>query len=200
MKVFAYYRISPTPRKNSPEENQKISVQSYCEDKEIEIVKEFTDLLVSGSEMSRPEFNKMLSELNSVDGIIIFDVSRFGRDAKEAVPLFMNILNMDKKITLVKNSKTLDYSQNSQMSIWELLVPVIEFFQAEEYIKNLHIKQKIGIQRKIKVSGSWGPKKKIVDWKKYDYYIEMGVPKIAIAKMMDISQKTLYRRLAERKK
>lgn len=196
--LFAYYRISPTPRKNSPELNQKKAVREYCEENNISIEEEFTDLLVSGSEMNRPEFNKMISKLPEVQGIIIFDVSRFGRDVKEAVPLFMNILNQKKVIILVKNNKILDYRIDSTMSIWEMLVPIIEFFQAEEYIKNLHIRQKIGIKRKIEESGTWGPKKKLVDWKRYDQYRELGVPKTAIAKMLGVSVKTLYRRLSER--
>jgi len=81
-----------------------------------------------------------------------------------------------------------------------MLVPIIEFFQAEEYIKNLHIRQKIGIKRKIEETGTWGPKKKEVDWKRYDHYRYLGVPKTAISKMFGISVKTLYRRLQECKK
>ena len=81
-----------------------------------------------------------------------------------------------------------------------MLVPIIEFFQAEDYIKNFHIRQKIGIKRKIEESGSWGPKKKTVDWKRYDQYRELKVPKTAIARMLGISVKTLDRRLEEREK
>ncbi|UYP44764.1 hypothetical protein NEF87_001049 [Candidatus Lokiarchaeum ossiferum] len=139
MKVFAYYRISPNPRKNTPENNQINEIESYSLQKNIEIVKEYKDLLVSGKIINQKGFNEMLSNLSKVDGNIIYDVSRFGRNAKEAIPLFINILSMKKAIKFVKDNKTLDYSDSSDMSIWEMLVPIIELFQAEEYIKNLHI-------------------------------------------------------------
>ena len=61
-------------KKDLQSEEMQHAVESIMtgevEDKDIEIAKSFTDLLVSGCEMSRPEFNKMLSELNLVDGII----------------------------------------------------------------------------------------------------------------------------------
>ena len=194
-KLFAYYRISPTPRKNSPEKNQILFVREYSEKNDIEIVEEFKDILISGTTMDRMQFNNMLQRLNEVDGIIIFDVSRFGRDVKEAIPLFLNILNQNKSITLVKNNKTLDYSPDSNMSIWDLLVPVIEFFQSEEYVKNMKIRQKKGIERFIEEKGKWGPNVKKLDLKKYSNYRIDGLNKSSVCILLKISRSTLYRRL-----
>jgi len=198
MKIFAYYRISPNPRKNDPIQNQKQAISDYILDKDFEIVNEFEDIHMSGSDMNRPAFQDMLSQLKKVDGIIIYDVSRFGRNAKEAIPLFLGILNQQKTITLVKNDKTLDFRGDSEMSIYELLLPIIECFQAEEYIKNLHIKQKLGIERYIAKNKRWGRKKIEINWKKFDKMKEFGIPNTSIAKMFGIARSTLIRRINEK--
>ena len=112
-RLFAYIRISPNPRKNSPEMNQKIEIQRYCESNNIIIVKEFCDLQISGKSLKREEFQKMLNRLDEVDGIVIFDVTRFARNVNEGIPLFLQILNQKKEIHLVKNNKILDYSNEN---------------------------------------------------------------------------------------
>lgn len=197
IKCFAYYRISPNPRKNSPEENQISEIRKYAVEKSLEIIGEYKDILVSGTEMNRPQFNDMLNSLQKVKGIIIYDVSRFGRNAKEAIPLFMDLLNKGIKIYLVKNNICLDYSQGSKMSIWDMLLPIIEFFQAEEYVKNLHKRQKIGINRYIEKNGKWGRNSKKVKWSKYVEWRMKGLNKSAACVLLEISTNTLYRRFRD---
>lgn len=223
--VFAYYRISPNPRKNSPELNQKKKIKEYCDTNPFIIINEFQDLLISGKDMDRPQFQLMLSQLSTVDGIIIYDVSRFARNSKEGIPLFLNILSQGKCIVLVKNNKILDYSKGSDMSSWEMLVPIIEMFQAEEYLTELHKKELIGIKRLVEKRGgeliekdgkrkiigckwgasiTWGydpnTKKKLTKdqfLKKYNELIEKKISKRGISRMLDLDINTLYKRLKE---
>ncbi|MFA5731584.1 MAG: recombinase family protein [Acidithiobacillus sp.] len=225
--LFAYYRISPNPRKNSPEMNQKKKVREYCTTNPYTIVKEFQDLLISGKDMNRPQFQLMISELPSVDGIIIYDVSRFARNSKDGIPIFLNILSQGKCIVLVKNNKMLDYSKGSDMSSWEMLVPIIEMFQAEEYLTELHKRELIGIERLIEKRGgkivvengirkvigakwgasiTWGydpnTKKQLTKEqfiKKYNEFIEKKISKRGISRMLDMDINTIYKRLKELK-
>lgn len=223
--LFAYYRISPNPRKNSPEMNQKKKVREYCQTNPYKIVNEFEDLQISGKDMNRPNFQAMLSQLSKVDGIIIYDVSRFARNSKEGIPIFLNILSQGKCIVLVKNNKLLDYSKGSDMSSWEMLVPIIEMFQAEEYITELHKREIIGIERCVEKRGgkiviengvrkvigakwgasiTWGydpntkkPLTKDQFIKKYTEFIEKKISKRGISRILNIDINTMYKRLKE---
>ena len=195
-RLFAYIRISPNPRKNSPELNQKIEIQRYCSSNNIIIKKQFSDLQISGKSLKREEFQKMLNRLDEVDGIVIFDVTRFARNVNEGIPLFLQILNQKKEIHLVKNNKILDYS-NENYSTWDLLVPIIEFFQGEEYLKNLHIRQAIGIKRYKDKNGRWGKREYFFNKEKYIELKFLNTKNRIIAKELGISERTLYRRVKE---
>ena len=206
-KLFAYYRLSKTDRKKDVIENQKNAVNEFLKQvPDHKIINEYQDIFQSGYDMERPNFRKMISAIHTVDGIIMYDVSRFGRNAMDTIPIFMNILSSEKRIILVRNRKILDYSKDSGLSIWEMLVPLIELFQAQEYLTNLKKRQKIGIERYRK-NHKWGRPKK---WgngkdksdfiKAYRRYAEMGIAKTSIAKLLEININTLYRRLRELKR
>ena len=206
-KLFAYYRLSKTDRKKDVIENQKNAVNEFLKQlPDHKIIDEYQDIFVSGYDMKRPSFRKMVAEIDKADGIIMYDISRFGRNAMDSIPIFMNLLSSEKRIILVKNRKILDYSKDSGLSIWEMLVPLIELFQAQEYLTNLKKRQKIGIER-YREKHKWGrPKKWGENMNKSDFikaytkYAEMGIAKTSIAKLLEININTLYRRLRELKR
>jgi len=206
-RLFSYYRLSKTDRKKDVIENQKNAIRDFLKQMpNYQVENEYMDVFQSGYDMKRPNFREMISAMHKVDGIIMYDVSRFGRNAMDAIPLFMNLLSNEKCIILVKNRKILDYAKDSGLSIWEMLVPLIELFQAQEYLTNLKKRQKIGIER-YREKHKWGrPKKWGENMNKSDFikaytkYAEMGIAKTSIAKLLEININTLYRRLRELKR
>lgn len=207
-RLFAYYRLSRTPREKDVINNQRVAVRKWIDvHPNYEIVEEFEDIYISGYETDRPEFLRMLSQINEVDGLILYDVSRFGRHVMNTVPKFMDLLSRGKCIILVKNNIVLDYKEGEGASIWDMLIPVIEMFQAEEYLTNMKKRQRLGIERyREQHGGRWGRPK---SWGKYNnrtlskkefikIFINLtnyGAPKTVIARMLSMDIHTLYRRL-----
>ena len=90
--AYAYYRLS-NEEKHSDESgsiaNQRQIVRAYCERHGYVVVNEYIDDGYSGANFNRPGFRQMLCDLQArdkkkVDLVITKDLSRLGRDMREA--------------------------------------------------------------------------------------------------------------------
>lgn len=86
MKVAIYCRVS-TEKQNV--DNQEISCKRYCESNNHEIFKVYKDV-ISGTLISRPEFNKMLEDMRNYkfEAIIVTKIDRIGRSLQHLLSLF----------------------------------------------------------------------------------------------------------------
>lgn len=89
-KIFGYCRIST---KSQDIERQVRNILTKYP--EVEIIKE----IYTGTEISRPEFQKLLKKLQPGDTIVFDSVSRMSRNAAEGVELYIELF--EKGITLV---------------------------------------------------------------------------------------------------
>ena len=87
MKLFAYCRVSTLDQaeKNSIE-NQRIAIKRFCKG-DHRIQDWFIDNGISATAEVRPAFEKMLSRLEEVEGIICHRMDRLGRDVMDLVGL-----------------------------------------------------------------------------------------------------------------
>jgi len=87
--VGAYYRVSTRDKEQNPEMQKKV-VEDYCEHKNIQIVKEYTDDGVSGSKASRPAWDELLADMRDgkFEGIVCYKMDRIGRSFTHLVKLF----------------------------------------------------------------------------------------------------------------
>ena len=62
--------------------NQRSLLRDYARNHDITILEEFVDDGISGLTFNRPDFNRMMENINNktIDTIIVKDLSRFGRD------------------------------------------------------------------------------------------------------------------------
>ena len=86
---FSYLRLSREEAQageSSSITNQRRIIANYCEQNNITLLGEFVDDGWSGSNFERPGFQQMMRELDSktVNTIITKDLSRLGRDMREA--------------------------------------------------------------------------------------------------------------------
>jgi DNA invertase Pin-like site-specific DNA recombinase len=82
LRAVGYVRVS---LEEEHPENQVIAIQEYCKREGIELVQVFQDVGVSGAipALKRPGFRQMLDfcKQNNIRVIIVYDVTRLGRDA-----------------------------------------------------------------------------------------------------------------------
>jgi DNA invertase Pin-like site-specific DNA recombinase len=87
--AFAYLRLSNEEAQggeSSSITNQRMMVENYCKQNSITLVREFADDGYSGGNFNRPGFKEMLRQLEQgkADLVITKDLSRLGRDMREA--------------------------------------------------------------------------------------------------------------------
>lgn len=77
MKVAIYVRVSTDKQEV---DNQLIQLRDYSKKSDYEVVKEYVDI-ISGKEVSRPEYDKMFTDAHKklFDLVLFWDLSRFSR-------------------------------------------------------------------------------------------------------------------------
>jgi putative DNA-invertase from lambdoid prophage Rac len=78
--VGVYARVSTADKDQTPE-NQLIRLREYCKFRNWEW-HEYVDY-ASGSDSSRPELNRLMTDLVRLDGVIVLRLDRFGRSVND---------------------------------------------------------------------------------------------------------------------
>lgn len=193
--AFSYIRVSTNKQKDAnTQENQERAIKEFAECNDIEIRKEFKDLGASGATRDRKDFMKMLKELNAVDGIIVYDDDRLARDWDLSIDLMRYMREKNKKLFIARKNKIIDFNAQKE----EELLSVISGWVAEQERQKMKGRQRQGITRHIEKYGTWGRAKIKVNWKWYDALKAKGLSNNAISKVMEMDNRTLKARLAER--
>lgn len=113
----AYYRVSSDKKEDGYSiETQSAFIHHYCELHGIKIVKKYEDFGFTGTNIYRPDFQKMLNDLLSknihADAVIVYDLSRFSRDLTDA-NLIEDKLN-ENNIQIISVSENIDSSSNGK--------------------------------------------------------------------------------------
>ena len=80
MRVALYARVSTRDKDQTPE-NQLIRLRDYCRLRGWDAV-EYVDY-ASGADSNRPELNKLMHDLPTLNGVIVLRVDRFGRSVPD---------------------------------------------------------------------------------------------------------------------
>jgi len=193
---FAYCRESINLE--SGIEIQKELINKYCSLTDKKIIKWFIDNDSSAYEF-RPKYDQMMSQILSVQaqvaGIICANLSRFGRSTTETLMAYNNLKNAGKQLILVKEN--IDGTTPAGKAMLGMLA-VFNDFEHDVILE----RTKAGIEHAKKYGTKSGKPMhrpiKEINWKKFDEYKKMGVSINSIAKILQISRKTLYRRIDER--
>ncbi|AAY80023.1 recombinase family protein [Sulfolobus acidocaldarius] len=113
MKALGYARVSVEDERI---ENQIAEISAYAKNNGIELMKIFTDVGVSGSKpaLEREGFKSLMqaSELLDVKTIVIYDLTRLGRDLFDLVTTYKTLLEKGYNVLFVKHPE-LNVTQSS---------------------------------------------------------------------------------------
>lgn len=193
-KLFAYYRVSTKDQADKgTEENQEQSINDFLTGKDVNVVCTFFDPL-SGADNDRPQYKEMMSRLHEVAGICVYDPDRLSRDFETGLKFMFDLKHQGKKLYVSRTGTITDFSKDEDQ-----LIHAIKAWVSEQERKKIKARQADGIKRYIAKEKRWGPRRKEVNWKHYDEYRGYGISHASIAKMMDMSPATLWRRIKSRK-
>ncbi len=121
--------------------NQRQIIQTYAKVNDITIAYEYVDDGYSGSNFERPEFKKMIQDLEEgkFSTIIVKDLSRFGRDYIESGKYLQKVFP-EKGVRFISVNDSYD-SDNADMSDTHLILPIRNFIN-DSYCRDISMKVK----------------------------------------------------------
>ena len=187
MTIYLYARVS------TDDQNVEQQVQALSDAHKFDVA---VSEKFSGSSLERPEFTKLRSQLVAGDTVIVYDISRLGRNTA-AVLEFVEEAKSKGVAVRIDNLGSVDVCSTAGFMILTVLAGVAQM-QREEMLE----KQKIGIDR-AKAEGKYKGKQQTEETKKkLDEavgYLSSGLTQEKAAKAAGISRATLARHIRSMK-
>jgi DNA invertase Pin-like site-specific DNA recombinase len=195
--VFAYLRVSTDAQDVA---NQKHGVVRYCIDKKL-LEPVFVEDTISGKTDWRDrQLGKMIRGAGEGDVIVVSEVSRLARSTLQVLEIGRECIERGVHLHVAKNGIVFDDTMQSKIVAVVLgLVAEIErdFISsrtkealAKRKAEGMKLGRPVGASKNLKLD-------KHAD--KIDGYLEKGINKVAIAKLLDVSPNTLYEWLKVRR-
>lgn len=176
--VFGYGRVS-TKDQNSARQREALQNKCnvYFEDK------------LSGRNMDRPEFQKMIEQLRPGDSVMVVSIDRLGRNLKELVELSSKLKDMG--VNIVALNQGIDTSSKMGQLFYNFMA-----LMSEMELMFIQERQREGIEL-AKQNGKYKgrPLKKLDDWEQLSK--EVAENKLSVERacqLLKISRSTFYRR------
>ncbi len=134
--VDGYVRLSRDDNKSrySSIENQKKIIEQFAKDNHMTVRCIYEDDGYSGYSFDRPDFKKMLAQLDSINVIIAKDLSRIGRHNAKVLLFLEEMEEMGKRIILIDDNYDSFYSDDDILGI--------KTWDNERHVKNTSKKVK----------------------------------------------------------
>ena len=190
MTNFAYLRVSTTKQDT---ENQKLSVLDYCNSHGLVPVEYIEDTSSGKLHWKERPIGDILQRANPNDHIIVAEVSRLGRSTLQVLEILEYAATQNVSIHIAKNNITMDGSIQSTITVTILGLAA----QIEREFISARTKEALA-QRKAKGIKLGRPKGQALTLKldtqrdEVIQYLQKGVSKSSIAKIVECSPATLY--------
>ncbi len=192
---FAYCRESVDLK--SGIEIQKEKIKKFCELTDKKITNWFIDNDASAYKY-RPNYEKMMRtviDAPACQGIICTSLSRFGRSTADVLIAHRTIKDLGKEIILIDSN--IDSNSTAGKAMLGMLA-VFADFERDTIRERLESGKKYANAHGTKSGKPTHRPARIIDWKVYDKYKELGLSIPAIAKLFGLSKKTMYEKVKMR--
>lgn len=134
--IDGYVRLSRDDNKRnySSIENQKLIIQKYAEENNMIVRHIYEDDGISGYSFNRPDFQKMMANLDTIDVIIAKDLSRIGRHNAKVLLFLEEMEEQGKRVILIDDNYDSLYSDDDIIGI--------KTWDNERHVKNTSRKVK----------------------------------------------------------
>ena len=186
-RVALYARVSTCNGHQDPE-MQLAELREYANRRGWEIAGEYTDHGVSGSKESRPELNRLMSDVHRrrFDAVLVWKIDRFGRSLKHLVNALADLGACG--VAFISLRDNLDLSTPSGRLMFQIIGAMAEFERAL-----IQERVKAGL-RNAKAKGKrLGRPRRIVDSSRVTHLRAAGASWRAISREMGVGLATLYR-------
>ncbi len=197
MTNFAYLRVSTDDR---DETNQKLGVLEYCNSTGITPLTFVEDTVTGKKSWKARRIGQILQEADAGDRIIVSEVSRIARSTLQVLEMLQEAAEKEISVHIAKNRMIMDGSMQATIiaTVLGLAAQIEREFIAARTKEALAVRKAKGLP----LGRPKGPaetlkldehKDQIVE------YLQKGVSKRSIARILDCSHSTLYEWLKRRK-
>lgn len=189
--IYGYIRVS-TDKQTL--ENQEFEIKNFCEKESIQIDKWVMETISGTKDFEKRKLGKVLKRLKQDDILICSEISRLGRNLLQIMTILNICMKKGIQVWTIKDNYRLGTDIQSK-------VLAFAFGLAAEIERNLISQRTKEALNRIKASGrklgrSYGCKNKkhILDGKE-NKILELrnkGISQVQIAKMLNVSSKTIY--------
>lgn len=159
----------------------------------------------SGKDFNRPEYQRMISELQKGDTLVIHSIDRLGRNYEEIIEEWRRITKEIEANVIVQDMPLLNTCQNKDLTgtlIADIVLQLLSYVAQRER-ENIRQRQKEGIAI-AKAQGKYkGRAKKEINKKLFGEtklrWQNGEITKVQFAEIMGVSRGTLYKLLGEEK-
>ena len=173
---------------------QKEAIRMFAGSKGYKVSKIYVDNGISAYK-TRPSFNKMMNNLDKYKGVIVTDLTRFGRNTSDLLYQLDVLKENDTEICFIKQS--IDTSSKEGKLLLGML-SVIADFEAQTIRERLEAGKEWAKVHGTKSGKPMHRPKIKIDWTVYDKYNALGLSIPAVAKLIGVSKATLYSKVKER--
>jgi len=123
-KVALYCRVST---KEQTTDNQTLDLKRFCEQRDLEIVQEYSDQGVSGSKDSRPALNQMLEDAKAgkFEVLLVWKLDRLGRSLKHLIYLLNELHKYN--VSFISMQENIDLTSPTGRLVFQMLGAIGEF-------------------------------------------------------------------------
>ncbi len=197
MTNFCYLRVSTSTQ---DVQNQKIGLFDYCTSKKISPLTVIEDTASTKIPWREREIGKILQQAKKGDNIIVAEVSRLGRSALQVLDVLEEAAKTKVCVHIAKNNMLVDGS------IQSTIVATILGLAAQIEKEFISVRTKEALAKLKKDGRKLGRPKGMATHLKLDLkreeiigYLDKGISKRSIAKLVDCAPATLYSWLKRRR-
>lgn len=193
-KILGYARVSTSKQLKGPSiEIQKEAMKQYCKVHNLDLIKIYTDEGLSAYK-KRPNYETMLRKLfneQEISGVVVHDLTRFGRSTEDLLLQIKKIDKEDKKFISIKDN--IDISSKSGRLMLGML-SLIADYERETIVERL-----VAGKEWAKIHGTKSGKPmhrplKLIDWARVKELKGYGLSWTKTAKEVGVSTPTLVSR------
>jgi DNA invertase Pin-like site-specific DNA recombinase len=187
-KVFVgYCRVSIKGQSESIE-MQKEAIQRYADAYSMKISRFYNDDGFSAY-THRPAFEKMMKAVDEYDGIIVADLTRFGRDTFDLLFQIKTLEKQKKQLIFVKQH--IDTSSKEGSLLLKMLSAIADY-ERTQIRERLEAGKEYARAKGTKSGKPMHRPSKTIDWAKFDELKKKGLSVPSIAKVLGVSKSALY--------
>jgi DNA invertase Pin-like site-specific DNA recombinase len=190
--VAIYARVS-TDDKGQDVENQLMQLRKYCEAKNYNVYKEYSEEVTGTGKKRRPAFEEMIEDARKrkFDVLLVWSYDRFSRAGLKDIHFISDLNQWGVKFVSFQES-FLDMTTETG----ELLLPIFAWIAKQE-AKKISERTKAGLQRAVREGKSLGRPKSELGMEKMLALKQQGKSLSEIAKELGTSKETVRRRLTQ---